>query len=175
MSEMTHIPGCCRKQWKAIVTALVLVGLLLRVFGAWASRLITDPDAGVVALMARHIASGSEWPVFFYGQSYMGSLEPIVSGLVCMIIGISGFGVGLGTALVATACLPVIYLWGKESSGAVAGLIALTICLIGPYDYYMFQFNPRGGYMVTVLLGLLIMMLSSRTACLLYTSDAADE
>ena len=42
--------------------------MALRVYGAWATRIITDPDSGIVALMARHIAEGRHIPVFFYGQ-----------------------------------------------------------------------------------------------------------
>ena len=34
-----------------------------------------DGDEGVVAIMGKHIAEGKEFPLFFYGQSYMGSLE----------------------------------------------------------------------------------------------------
>ena len=70
-----------RSRDRLILLVLLLAGAALRVWGAWVSRYLTAPDCGVVGLMARHMAEGREWPIFFYGQHYMGSLEPMVSAL----------------------------------------------------------------------------------------------
>ncbi len=140
------------------------VGVVGRIYGAWAGRYISNPDCGVVALMAKHVAEGGQWPVFFYGQSYMGSLEPLLSALLCKVFGVSGFMVCLGTAIAAIATLPIIYFWGRDIGGKSGGLTALALSVVGPYFYFMFQFAPRGGYMVMMVLGLLCMWLSSRTA-----------
>ena len=59
--------------------AALALGVAARVAGAWATRAIAEPDPAVVALMARHLAALKEFPVFFYGQAYMGSLEPMAS------------------------------------------------------------------------------------------------
>lgn len=151
--EMTNRGGWSR----AVFWMLLLAGLAVRVWGAWAFRHITDPDCGVVALMAKHMAEGRAWPVFFYGQSYMGSLEPALSALCCKLFGINGFSVCLGTALAATGALVFIYLWGREAGGKTAGLAALALCLIGPSGFFLFQFAPRGGYMVALMLGVYAM------------------
>lgn len=137
--------------------ALLLAGLALRVWGAWAFRHITDPDCGVVALMAKHMAEGRAWPVFFYGQSYMGSLEPALSALCCRLLGVSGFAVGLGTALAAAGALLFTYLWGRDAGGRTGGLAALALCVIGPPGFFLFQFAPRGGYMIALILGVYVM------------------
>ena len=139
-------------------------GLVLRFYGAWAFRYITDPDCGIVALMAKHMAAGDEFPVFFYGQDYMGSLEPAVSALLCRLFGVSGLTVCLGTTLLSMLVLPIVYLWGRDAGGRSVGLGALLFIVIGPYYFLMFQFAPRGGYMATVLLGTAVMWLSSRAA-----------
>ncbi|MGD9872870.1 MAG: hypothetical protein AB7T27_01245 [Kiritimatiellia bacterium] len=141
----------------AALWLLLLAGLAFRVWGAWAFRHITDPDCGVVALMARHMAEGRAWPVFFYGQSYMGSLEPALSALCCRIFGISGFAVCLGTALAAAGALVFTYLWGRDAGGRTAGMAALALCIIGPPGFFLFQFAPRGGYMVAMMLGIYAM------------------
>ena len=55
--------------------------------------------------MARHMAALKEFPVFFYGQAYMGSLEPMASALMVRLLGSTGFAVTLGPVLFAAAAL----------------------------------------------------------------------
>jgi hypothetical protein len=61
--------------WTAAVVCL-LGGLWVRlaVINSPAGQL--DADEAVIGLMARRIAFGGERPVFFYGQAYLGTLEP---------------------------------------------------------------------------------------------------
>ena len=105
----------------AALAGLLVLGLAARVVGAWCYRRHLNPDAGVAALMARHMAEGLPWPVFFYGQSYMGSLEPAVSAVLARIAGFSGFAVGLGTALLGFLTLPVVYRWARDAESPAAG------------------------------------------------------
>ena len=147
-----------------LLAAILLAGAAVRVHGAWRTRVITDPDGSVVALMAKHMALGLDYPVFFYGQLYMGSLEPAVSALLCRIFGVSGFMVNLGTALVGILLLPVVYRWGRDAGGRVAGLAAAAFCIIGSPKFIMYQFTPRGGYAAVVVLGALVLWLAARLA-----------
>ena len=151
-----------RRFYRPALATLFLAGAALRVWGAWASRYITDLDCSVVALMARHLAAGREWPVFFYGQHYMGSLEPAVSALFVLLLGPTGFAVCLGPALVSIAALAVLYAWAKDAGGPRSGLATLALCVIGPFYYFMFQFAPRGGYMVALLASTFLLWKSGR-------------
>ncbi|MCC5843632.1 MAG: hypothetical protein JJU05_05210 [Verrucomicrobia bacterium] len=139
------------KTQNKIILCLLLPAAALRIYGAWAFRYITDADGSVVALMARHMAEGREFPIFFYGQHYMGSLEPMVSALFVLLLGPSGFAVCLGPALMAVAALLVLCLWASDAGGVWAGGLALGLCVLGPYRYFLFQFAPRGGYMIALL------------------------
>ena len=76
--------------------AALLLGVAARIWGAWACRFLVVPDTAVVGLMARHMAALKEFPVFFYGQAYMGSLEPLASALLVRLLGPTGFAVTLG-------------------------------------------------------------------------------
>lgn len=146
-----------------LVMALLAIGLATRIYGAWCLRYNLNPDAGVVALMVKHLAEGSDFPVFFYGQPYMGSFEPLVSALLCKLFGVSGFLVCLGTALLGFLTLPVIYCWARDlSSSRTAGIAALCWCLVGPFGYFHYQISPRGGYAATLLFGTLVLWLSGR-------------
>ncbi|MCC5848633.1 MAG: hypothetical protein JJU29_11105 [Verrucomicrobia bacterium] len=157
---------------RLLLILLLLAGAASRIFGAWASRYITDADSSVVALMAQHMAEGREWPVFFYGQDYMGSLEPMASALMVFLLGPTGFAVCLGPALVAVAALWALWLWAKDAGGSDAGpltgLVALALCVVGPARYFFFQFDPRGGYMVALLFGAFLLWKSARMSVALW-------
>ena len=60
-----------------LVSAAVLAALSIAVKGALlaADAFPFNADEAIVALMARHMLRG-EWPAFFYGQAYLGSLDP---------------------------------------------------------------------------------------------------
>jgi len=141
---------------------LLVVATAVRLYAAWALRHTDDPDCGVVFLMAKHIAEGKDWPVFFYGQAYMGSLEPTLSALFCLLLGPSAFAVFLGSALVGLLVLPLIYLWARDAAGPKAGLAALAFCLVGPREFLFFEVVPRGGYPMVVLLGTAVVYLTCR-------------
>src|ERR1039457_3600961 len=104
---------------------LLLVGLAVRIFGAWAYRDSIDGDADVVALMTLNMLHGKDFPVFFYGQAYMGNIEPLASVVLCYFFGFSRFMVALGTALMAFSLLPIVYFWARDAAGPRAGRAAM--------------------------------------------------
>lgn len=129
------------------------MGAVLRVARAWASRMTTDPDPAVVGLMAKHMAEGTDWPLFFYGQRYMGSLEPTISALLMKVTGCAGgFVLSLGTALAGWLALWVLWRWARDAGGEKGGVAALLFALTGPLTYFQFQAAARGGYMVALAL-----------------------
>ncbi|MDO9541171.1 MAG: hypothetical protein Q7J98_02460 [Kiritimatiellia bacterium] len=145
-----------------IFTALLLLGAAVRIYSAWQLRHNLNSDAGIVALMAKHMAAGVDFPIFFYGQAYMGSLEPLVSALFCVLFGTSGFMVTLGTAFVGWLILLAVFAWARDAHSPAAGLAAMAYCVIGPTGFVHYQASPRGGYMVTILLSAMILRLISK-------------
>jgi hypothetical protein len=150
--------------------ALVALALAiaLRIWGAWAARCITEPDPGVVALMARHMAALKDFPVFFYGQAYMGSLEPMASALMVRLLGSTGFAVTLGPVLFAAAALVFLWRWARDAAGPWGGLAALLAGMFGPSAYFQFQSAPRGGYMVALWVDALALFAAARMATRLH-------
>jgi len=137
-------------------TSLIFIGLFLlgagmRIFGAWAFAPVHTADRGIINLMVKHTMEGRELPVFFYGLPYMGSLEPLVSLILCVIFGTSDFMINMGTALFGILLLPAVYVWGKRAGGVNAGLAAMAFCTIGPEFYFQFMSWADGGYAAIVL------------------------
>jgi len=119
-----------------IVAAMLVLAAGVRLFGAWCWRFNLNLDSGVVALMAKHMAEGGSLPVFFYGQAYMGSLEPAVSAFFCKVFGVTGFAVNLGTVFFSLLLVLVVYFWARDIGGYKAGIASAVFCIIvGPEKY----------------------------------------
>jgi hypothetical protein len=99
---------------------------------------------------------GASWPIFFYGQAYMGNVEPAFSAALCALSHYSPFVVNLGTALLGWMALLMIARWAYDATGRHGSAWVLLITAIGPPTFYGFQVSPRGGYAVTVLLSSLL-------------------
>jgi hypothetical protein len=136
----------------AVALILLALGLAMRSFGAWIYEFAHTSDHGIICLMVKHMLEGKEFPVFFYGLPYMGSLEPTLSAVLCFFFGLNGFWINMGTALTAFAFLPLVYAWGRGAAGKVAGLAALAFCVIGPPQYFQFESWADGGYAAIPLL-----------------------
>ena len=156
-----------RPKWNRVdllAMATWVLGIGVRVWTAWAGRCLSEPDPGVVGLMARHMAEWKEFPVFFYGQAYMGSLEPMASALMVRLLGSTGFAVGLGTTLFAALALFFLWRWARDAAGPWGGLAAMLAGLLGPLGYFHFQSLPRGGYMVALAVDAWVLWAAARMA-----------
>lgn len=151
-----------------LIGALLLAGLAVRLYAAWCVRHNLNLDAGVVALMAKHIAEGRALPTFFYGQAHMGSLEALFSGFFCWVFGVSGFAVCLGTVFISIWLLPIVYLWAKGAAGRLAGAVALAFIVVGPSGFFHYNASPRGAYAAAITLGAFLLWYATRM-CIRFT------
>ena len=142
------------------VTVGTLVAFGLRVLKAFSWQYAADSDTGIVQLMAKHMVEGRDLPVFFYGQPYMGSLEPAFSALMCRLFGTTSLMVALSTAILGTLSVPLVYWWGRSAGGRRVGLLAMIYCLVGSDSYFFYSVVPRGGYMTMLVGGLLTLCLA---------------
>ncbi|MBW7907366.1 MAG: glycosyltransferase family 39 protein [Kiritimatiellae bacterium] len=149
---------------KLLLLALVASAIAARVFFAWTGQWSTDPDRGIVSVMAMHMAEGRAWPQFFYGQGYMGSIEPFLSSLFVRAFGASGFTIALGTAIPAALLLIPIYLLARRMAGPIAGAVAAGFLVVGPDAFLAYMSSPRGGYAVILLLNAIVLLLAVRIA-----------
>lgn len=130
-------------------------------YAAWQMSYSPSMDYGVVVEMARNIASGTDWPVFFYGQAYMGSLEPAASALLCALFGPHPFWVCMGTALFAIATVAVMAMFARRLGGVGAMPLAMLLTTSGGIYWMHFMASPRGGYSLATLLALIAIYLGS--------------
>lgn len=154
--------GKAAHRW--VLVALLGVGLALRLWGAWAYRGDPSTDRGRAALMTQHIAEGQAFPVFFYGEAYLGSAESFAGAFFCRLFGCHGFTANLGTVLFGFLLLPLLYAWAREIRGDAAGWAAVLFCLLGPFGFFYFSVSPRGGYAAAVTCATAVLWMGGRLA-----------
>lgn len=142
-----------RRAWDRFLAGAAAAGAAAwLVWCAWAVAPSPNPDFAVVLTMVRDMAGFRAFPAFFYGQPYMGSLEPSVSALLSIVFGPSPFVVCLGTSLVGLAAVLAAADLARRVGGRPAGAAALLLALPGPLLWSWFLTSPRGGYALCALL-----------------------
>jgi 4-amino-4-deoxy-L-arabinose transferase-like glycosyltransferase len=116
-------------------------------------------DEAIVGLMARHINQGRPIPVFFYGQPYMGSLDPLLVSLAFRLVGESVLSIrlvqsALYLAVVATTMLLAYRISGSRRIASAAGLLIA----LPPVVMTLYTTISLGGYGETLLIGNLLLI-----------------
>lgn len=133
---------------------LLLVGLALRVYVVFSPSYVLNSDAAVVYLMSRHVAHG-EFPAFYWGQFYGGTLLQITAGLVMSVVGPSIAALAVVSALFWAGAAVVLRAIVKRSAGTVAGDLAGVLFWFPGAVILGTSVSDPGFYGPTLLLGLL--------------------
>lgn len=161
-----------RRRWYAPFTSplllCLLVTLIARVLLLIHTNGVIDGDEALVGIQAEHILRGA-WPVYFYGQPYMGSLEAYLVALIFAIVGPSTWALRAEPILLS---LVVVWLTWR-----LAGMLADTAhlsararrrfqtvaawfaALLPLYDMVI-EMRTYGGYIETFILMLLLLILA---------------
>lgn len=147
------------------VLALAVACVAMRLLAAWLLRNENNGDLAIVQLMVRDIVTGNGIPVFFYGQAYMGTLEPLTNALTHVICGFTNFGTELGTALYTLLAVFFAARLAKRGGGMPAAAVALLFCVCGPMPFFHYAVSPRGGYGVLFFVSAGVLDLASDMVC----------
>jgi hypothetical protein len=148
-------PGVAGRWAIALIAlgALIRLGLLLL---GWPK---SDSDEATMGLMALHINAHSEWPLFFDGQSYMGTLQAYLGAALFHVFGASVFSLRLGLLLLYVLFLLVMYPLLRLLYGQSFALVGLLLLDLGGPDLLRPQLLALGGYPETLLFGALSLLL----------------
>ena len=78
-----------RREYRLALVALVLVVLFRAALFVFWERAHFDADQAVTGLMAKHLAEGRAFPLFWYGQSYMLAVESWLAAPLFAVAGAS--------------------------------------------------------------------------------------
>ncbi|HJW91504.1 MAG TPA: glycosyltransferase family 39 protein [Anaerolineales bacterium] len=144
--------------------AAVASGAGLRVLLVSAGRAPFNADEAVVGLMARHILQG-ERPVFFYGQSYLGSLDAYLAAGGFLFFGQQVWVLRLVQILLYVITILSAAKVAELAFGSQAhGLLAAWLLAIPPVNAVLYTTVTLGGYGEMLLLGSLELLAALRIA-----------
>jgi hypothetical protein len=129
----------------ALLIVLVLAGCAVRLWVLGVNDELSADEA-LPGLMALHIASGTERPVFYYGQHYFGAVEAyLVAGLF------KAFGFHPWLTLVppfaaSLALIPLTYALAAIFAGNLAGTLAVLPLVVPPPIFARLLVNGGGGF-----------------------------
>ena len=148
----------CRTE--VIVLILATLAVVYRLLILHVMPNVFHSDHAIVALMAKHIYQLGEFPIFFYGQDWFGTIESFLDAAYFMLFGISAKTIKYAPLTFYVLFMFLTYLLTVELYGKKEGLWALAWCIF-PAKYLLdFSFNPQGGYIETLTLGSLVLWLS---------------
>ncbi|MEV4812953.1 hypothetical protein [Micromonospora avicenniae] len=142
------LPGPRWARPAGVLTALALLaGVGYRIALLAFDAPPTNSDEATMGLAALHIARGQDFPVWFYGQSYMGTLEAYLAAPVLAVTGPSVFGLRLVT--VALYALFVLLAWRltlRLTGDRWFALLLVVLLAFGSDRIVKNQLIAGGGY-----------------------------
>jgi hypothetical protein len=153
---------------RILLAIILLVGIALRAYFLVNYELIDAKehvvalsDEATVGLMAKHIASGTNFPIFFYGQNYMGAFEAYVAALLFAALGVSVFTLKLVPAIFSVALLFVVYLLANRLFNGRVAILSTALVAVPSAFFFSWALKARGGFIEHVILSLLILLVFS--------------
>lgn len=134
------------------LAGLVLLGAALRLLYLSASHFIIDADEAIVGLMAKHILDTGVVPVFYYGQHYMGSLEPITTAVLFAIFGSSNGTLHAAPFIWFVLSQMTLYKLCFENMGRTNARIAGLLYAVAPMGFIEWSTKARGGFIEIIFL-----------------------
>ncbi len=136
----------------------ILITALLKMWMIIFATVPFNADEAIVALMARHINLG-QIPIFFYGQSYLGSLDAILVAVGFRLFGENILVIRILQSLlyggtVITTVLLAKRILGSSQTALVAGLLLS----VPPVNVTLYTTVSLGGYGELLLIGNLLLL-----------------
>ena len=141
----------------AVVIALAVMARLGLVAAGWPG---TDSDDATMGLMAKHIVALGERPIFFYGQSYMGSIEAYAAALVFAFLGASEFALKCGLILLYACFMVIMYGFLIQVTSRAWALVGEALLALGADEMLYHQLEAYGGYLETLIFGAALLALT---------------
>lgn len=149
---------------RALTTSAALVVLLavaLRFVLMLLHWPVANADESIMDLMARHVAYQGEYPIFFWGQDHMGTIQAFLGAFFIHFFGSSAFSVRLGTLLLFALYISSVYLLTRLLFTPGYALFIVALLSIGADRMMSVPLVANGGYAETMLFAALIFLLAS--------------
>ena len=120
-------------------------------------------DNAVILLMGKHMREKGEFPIFYYGQDWFGSLSAMVhAGVFLVLGGIPPWSIHVAPLLFFLGFCLVLYRLTRDTLGPGVALWALAWNIATPVRLAEYAVMPHGGYVEGLMLGTLLLWLAVR-------------
>ena len=120
-------------------------------------------DNAVVLMMAKHMLEKREFPIFYYGQDWFGSLSAVVHAAVFFLLGgIPPWSIHVAPLLFFLGFAGAQYRLARDTLGPAVALWTLVWSIVTPVQLAEYATMPHGGYIESLMLGTLVLWLSVR-------------
>jgi 4-amino-4-deoxy-L-arabinose transferase-like glycosyltransferase len=145
------------------LAGIVIASVLLKATLVKLNAFDFTSDEGIISLMARHITQG-KWPVFYYGEAYVGSLGATVTAGAFLLLGESVTTVRVVQTAFYIGSLLFTYLLAQRIFGRGAALVAALLMALPPVVVVLYSTVAVGAYGETLFFGSLLLWLGHRLA-----------
>ena len=148
------------RKYPLLAAAIIVLAVGVRVAliaGGWPG---TDSDEATMGVMAKHILTRGEHPIFFYGQAYMGTIEAYVGAGMYALFGVSLFALKCGLILLYAVFMGIMYHLLSMLFDQRWALVGLLLFAFGSDAMLYHELSAWGGYLETLCFGALLTLLA---------------
>ena len=135
--------------------ALVLLGLIWRAPWLMQAERTLDADEAVTGLMAMDIVQGAR-PVYYYGQGYLGTIEPFTAAGLFAVLGSGPEALRLAPLLLFVLSLCFQFVVVRHWFGCRAAWWSLLPWCAAPATVALWTVKARGGFTAVLLFGMML-------------------
>lgn len=146
--ELQKAPAVARWEWMALAVLAIAFALLRApLFTAQGLLLGWNSDAALFGLMARAMRDGSDFPLFFWGQFYLGTVTSMLSVAIAAVLPgatVGPLAVRLAAALQVIVAITFYWLALRRMFGRIPAMLAAAWMVAGPSFLFFFTTAPIG-------------------------------
>jgi len=144
-----------RRENKKLIKYFVLTFLafFLRAYFILSTNEVFNADESLIMLMSKHIAEFRKFPIFHYGNSYLGTLDNYISIVFIKLFGINVFSLRFTSTLLSIIFIFTTMWLTRKISGEKASFIAGLYVAIPPLFLLMWHVRFFIGYVDILILG----------------------
>ncbi|MHB8135265.1 MAG: hypothetical protein ACYDH1_13715 [Anaerolineaceae bacterium] len=120
-----------------------------------------NSDEAIVGLMGKHIIDG-ERPLFFYGQSYMGSLDAYFVALSFLIFGEKVIAIRIVQIVLFFLTIVNLYFYVIIAfQNRIAAFLSSILLIFAPVNLILYTTVSLGGYVEALYIGSSVLLISA--------------
>ncbi len=145
-------------------TAIITVSVVFRVILVVFHFPEVNSDEGKMGLAGMHIAFQGQFPIYHYGQNYLGVLEAYIAAPFFRLFGVSDITLRTGMLIMFMLFMFVMYWLASLLYSKRLALVTVILLSFATADMLVQQLRAIGGAMELILFSALMMVLAYRLA-----------